>query len=125
MLAYGRKFPDGLCGGPLAYFSGAPLLLTQSGKEAAADAYTDKYDIQKGYVLGGTTVVSDDTAFTVFDLETEKEKALLVEKKTAVTEESLMGGLGGNLGDNLGDLDQDDLEDLLGNLGGLLPGIFG
>ena len=125
VLAYGRKFPDGLCGGPLAYFSGAPLLLTQSGKEAAADAYTDKYDIQKGYVLGGTTVVSDDTAFTVFDLETEKEKALLVEKKTAVTEESLMGGLGGNLGDNLGDLDQDDLEDLLGNLGGLLPGIFG
>ena len=38
-VAYARNFPDGLCGGPLAFAIGAPMILTADGKEAGAAAY--------------------------------------------------------------------------------------
>ncbi len=68
LLAYSRNFPDGLCGGPLAYAMGAPLLLVNAGKEADANGYVNQNGIQTGYILGGTGVISDDTARTVFGL---------------------------------------------------------
>ena len=69
VLAYSRNFPDGLCGGPLAYALGAPLLLTNSGAEAAAADYTAAKGITKGVILGGPNSISDATAGQIFLLE--------------------------------------------------------
>jgi len=68
VVAYSRKCPDGLCGGPLAYAKKAPLLLTNTGAEDAANGYVTANGIHSGYVLGGTLVVSDKTAREVFGL---------------------------------------------------------
>lgn len=65
-LAYSKNFPDGLCGGPLAYAMGAPLLLVCSGKEAAAAAYVSAYGIKTGHVMGGTGVIDDNVVAKVF-----------------------------------------------------------
>lgn len=67
VLAYGKNFPDGLCGGPLACALDAPLILAATGKIAAACDYTDTYSIEKGYVLGGAGLISDDAARAVFN----------------------------------------------------------
>ena len=66
LVAYGRNFPDGLSGGPLAYAMGAPLLLTQAGKEDVAAAYVEAQSLSKAYVLGGTAAVSDETVDKIF-----------------------------------------------------------
>lgn len=65
-LAYSRNFPDGLCGGPLAHRIGAPLILTDAGKEDAAAKYVQENNILGGYVLGGEGVLSNDTVYAVF-----------------------------------------------------------
>ena len=62
VLAYGKNFPDGLCGGPLAYSRTVPLILTANGKEADAAAYAQSKDIKYGAVLGGTGVIPNITA---------------------------------------------------------------
>lgn len=67
VLAYGKNFPDGLCAGPLACALDAPLILTATGKITAAAEYTDDYAIDKGYVLGGTGLISDSAARTIFN----------------------------------------------------------
>ena len=69
ILAYSRNFPDGLCGGPLAYAMNAPLLLVNTRNEAAAAAYVKANGIEKGVVLGGTGVVSDESGKIVFGME--------------------------------------------------------
>ena len=66
VLAYAQNFPDGLCGGPLAYSMGAPLILTASGKQADAQAYTETLGIQTGLILGGTTLINDKVANSIF-----------------------------------------------------------
>ena len=66
VLAYAQNFPDGLCGGPLAYSMGAPLILTASGKQAAAQTYTETLGIQTGLILGGTTLINDKVANSIF-----------------------------------------------------------
>jgi len=66
VLAYSHKFPDGLCGGPLAYSMGAPLVLTANGKEYAAQEYVQRYDITNGLVLGGTGLISNETVELIF-----------------------------------------------------------
>ena len=66
VLAYSRNFPDGLCGGPLAFALGAPLLLTNSGAEKAAADFTAEKGIAKGLILGGPNSISDATANLVF-----------------------------------------------------------
>ena len=77
LITYAKNFPDGLAGGPLAYALGAPLLLTNAGQEAIANEYIAAEEIERGYVLGGDSAVSDDTACKVFGLEAERviEKA--------------------------------------------------
>ena len=63
VLSYAQNFPDGLCGGVIAYKQGAPMLLVTNGNGAkAADAYTAKLGIKGGYVLGGPGLISDKTA---------------------------------------------------------------
>ena len=65
-VAYARNFPDGLCGGPLAFAIGAPMILTADGKEAAAAAYAQKNHACWGYVLGGSKLIADSVAKRIF-----------------------------------------------------------
>ena len=74
VLAYAYNFPDGLCGGPLDYALKAPLILTQTGDEAAAAAYAKEYGISSGYVLGGSKLISDASAKKVFGLTEDAAK---------------------------------------------------
>ena len=73
VLAYGKNFPDGLCGGPLAAALHAPLVLTKDGGEATAAAYVKANEISAGYVLGGQGVLSDQTVVNVFGLKSAAE----------------------------------------------------
>ncbi len=66
VLAYGKNFPDGLCGGPLAYAIGAPLLLVDDTHTAAAAEYRTVHRVQRGVILGGSGAVSDAAAEAVF-----------------------------------------------------------
>ena len=65
VAAYASDFPDGLCGGPLAYAVGASLILTKDGK-MEAPAYTAEKNITSGYVLGGEILISDDFVMKIF-----------------------------------------------------------
>lgn len=73
LIASGKNFPDGLCGGPLAAALGAPLILTTDGKTEKAAAYVKENDIVTGYVLGGEGAVKDSTAVEVFSLKSADE----------------------------------------------------
>ena len=66
VLAYAQGFPDGLCGGPLAYALGAPLLLTSNESSQMADDYV--VGITSGAVTGGAARITDDTVREIFDL---------------------------------------------------------
>ena len=66
LLAYGRDFPDGLCGGALAACLKAPVVLTETASYAKADAYVA--NVAKGYILGGALRISDDAARDIFEL---------------------------------------------------------
>ncbi|MBQ1523345.1 MAG: cell wall-binding repeat-containing protein, partial [Erysipelotrichaceae bacterium] len=59
VVAYSHNFPDGLCGGPLAHQINAPLILTRDNDADATAAYLKSKGISNGYVLGGTSVLSD------------------------------------------------------------------
>ncbi len=61
-LAYGQMFPDGLCAGPLAARMDAALVLTENSKTSYAEEYVDDQSIGIGYVMGGTSVISDSAA---------------------------------------------------------------
>ena len=69
VLAYAQNFPDGLSGGPLAYCLEAPLILTATGKDAFAAAYTTEMGIRQGLVLGGSSLISDETVSRIFGTE--------------------------------------------------------
>ena len=59
VMAYGRNFPDGLCGGPLAYAMGAPLILTATKYKDNAVAYAFEGGYNGATILGGTGLISD------------------------------------------------------------------
>lgn len=77
VLAYGENFPDGLCGGPLAIAENTPLILTLEKRKEYAKDYCSEYEVSKATLLGGTILISDDTA-----------RDILAEKKGEETEES-------------------------------------
>ena len=66
VLAYAKDFPDGLCGGPLAYAKGCPLILTMTKGEATAAEYIKKNYIQAGTILGGEKLISNDSVLAIF-----------------------------------------------------------
>ena len=66
VIAYAENFPDGLCGGPLAMTMDAPLILTKTGKQAAAKGYAQANNIKAGAVLGGASLIDDATAKDIF-----------------------------------------------------------
>ena len=73
VVASGKNFPDGLCGGPLAAAMNAPLVLTKDGGAVAAAAYVADKAIASGYVLGGDGALADTTVVEVFGLESADE----------------------------------------------------
>ena len=68
VVAYASTFPDGLCGGALAYVTKSPLILTKNGK-TEAPAYAEAAGIRSGYVLGSGELISDGFAKMVFGAE--------------------------------------------------------
>ena len=64
VIAYGWNYPDGLCGGALAYAMKAPLLLTHSTPKfyAIAKEYVAKSGIESGIVLGGEKLITPAAA---------------------------------------------------------------
>jgi putative cell wall-binding protein len=78
VAAYGWNFPDGLCGGSLAYSMKAPLILTHSKTKLytfTAD-YTTKAGLKAGYVLGGEGLVSDEATRAIFGMGSEPIRIL-------------------------------------------------
>ena len=73
VVASGKNFPDGLCGGPLAAALNAPLVLTKDNGSDAAAAYVAANEIKAGYVLGGSGALSDETVVSVFALKNTGE----------------------------------------------------
>ena len=53
LLAVGDNFPDGLCGGALAYQLHAPVILVQEGRADFAKKFVKNNNIEKAVVLGG------------------------------------------------------------------------
>lgn len=66
VLAYAKNFPDGLSGGPLAYSMNAPLILTATNNYEDAQDYAYDHNINNGTILGGSTLISDITAVSIF-----------------------------------------------------------
>ena len=73
VVASGKNFPDGLCGGPLAAALDAPLVLTKDGGTDAASTYVAENGIVSGFVLGGDGALADATVVEVFALENADE----------------------------------------------------
>ena len=66
VIAYAMKFPDGLCGGPLAYTRSVPLILTTNEKQEEAAAYVASKNIKYGAALGGSALLSNVTVKKIF-----------------------------------------------------------
>ena len=66
VLAYAANFPDGLCGGSLAYAMNCPLILTMDRYEARAVSYVQGEGVVVGVVLGSGELISDSTAKKIF-----------------------------------------------------------
>ena len=73
VLAYAWNYPDGLCGGSLAYSLKAPLILTMTKYEAKAVEYAKAAGITSGLVLGGDTLISDEAVRAIFAMDAADE----------------------------------------------------
>ena len=71
VLAYAANYPDGLCGGPLAFSMEAPLILTMDKHASVAASHTGTNAIRDGIVLGGTALISDQAARTIFAMDAD------------------------------------------------------
>jgi len=66
VLAYGQNFPDGLCGGVLAYNMNAPLILTRDKNASLAADFASARGITTGAVMGGPSLISDSAIRHIF-----------------------------------------------------------
>ena len=72
VLATGQNFPDGLCGGPVAYNLGAPIVLTVTGNGSSyGKNYVSENGIINGLALGGTNAVSDAVIRDTFKMSAD------------------------------------------------------
>lgn len=71
VVAYGLNFPDGLCGGPLAYSMGAPLVLAQDRFLDTTVGYMADHEITSGVVLGGTNLITNKEIRSIFQMAPE------------------------------------------------------
>ncbi|MBP3385165.1 MAG: cell wall-binding repeat-containing protein [Firmicutes bacterium] len=68
VMTYGLNFPDGLAGGVLAMSMDAPLILTAANNDTFAKEYTKANNIVSGVVLGGTKLISEAAAMSIFNV---------------------------------------------------------
>lgn len=68
VLAYGKNYPDGLCGGVLAAGMNAPLLLTNSDAETLLRDYITEAGVISGIVLGGPILITSQTVQNIFQM---------------------------------------------------------
>ncbi len=74
VLAYGHVYPDGLCGGPVAFRLGAPVILANPNKYASlTKGYLQDNNIRKGIVLGGTERIDDAMVKEAFQMSEADE----------------------------------------------------
>ena len=66
VLAYGQNFPDGLCGGVLAYNMAGPLILTRDNTLSYAVEFAASRNVTTGAVLGGSGLISDSSVRQIF-----------------------------------------------------------
>ncbi|MBQ3375336.1 MAG: BspA family leucine-rich repeat surface protein [Erysipelotrichaceae bacterium] len=59
VIAYSHDFPDGLCGGPLAYRLNGPVILTRPRNASTAKSYIKKNSIHSAVVMGGMARLDD------------------------------------------------------------------
>ena len=71
VVAYGLNFPDGLCGGPLAFSMGAPMVLAQDRFLDTTVGYMADNDIKSGVVLGGTNLITNKDVRSIFQMVPE------------------------------------------------------
>ena len=64
-LATGTNYPDGLCAGLLSYATNCPLILTAKGRTSSAKSYANSKNVFNAWILGGTTLVSEQDAKTI------------------------------------------------------------
>ena len=69
VLAYAWNYPDGLCGGALAYAMDVPLILTMTNYEEQAAAYATEKAIMSGIVLGGEGLISDASVRAIYAMD--------------------------------------------------------
>lgn len=73
VVAYAMNYPDGLCGGTLAAYMGAPLLLVRDDKAAITADYTREFGVKSGIVLGGSALVSDKSVRSIYNMADSDE----------------------------------------------------
>ena len=73
IVAYAINFPDGLAGGPLGVAKNAPVILTAPKNLKQIEAYVDENKINSGVVLGGTALLTDADARTIFNMAKDYE----------------------------------------------------
>ena len=84
IVAYAMNYPDGLCGGTLAAYMNAPLLLVRDDKTAVTIKYTKANGVKSGMVLGGSTLVSDKSVRDIFEMK-DTDEIYVVNKMTPMT----------------------------------------
>lgn len=73
VTANGERFPDGLCGGPLAAALNAPLVLMTDDHTKQAAEYMEDYLPKSGFVLGGNAAISDQSIVEAYHLNSAEE----------------------------------------------------
>ena len=84
VVASGKNFPDGLCGGPLAAALKVPLILTADNKTGVADSYLADKEVQAGYVLGGGASLANNSVVNIFDLDNEDDIQEVTKKESGM-----------------------------------------
>lgn len=59
LLADGMNFPDGLSGGPLGFYAGAPVLLVSGEKFEDAEDFCQSRGLKKATALGGEAIIDE------------------------------------------------------------------
>ena len=67
VLAYAMNYPDGLAGGPVAYFAKAPMILVDNNNYTDAKDYVKGTFAHKVIVMGGEKLISNEVALAVIE----------------------------------------------------------
>ncbi|MBQ1508367.1 MAG: cell wall-binding repeat-containing protein, partial [Erysipelotrichaceae bacterium] len=69
VMAYSHNFPDGLCAGSVAAALKAPVILVRTENHDKAGAYVADNGLTTGIVIGGDSLISDESVVEMFSLK--------------------------------------------------------